>query len=133
MNRSTRLTALVLFVGLAGACEKGGPMRVDHVEPAEGITVGGDQVVITGAGFESGKTQVDVRFGRRRAEHVAIIAADKISVVTPAGDKGPVDVTLSFDNGKEFKIPGGFKFVDAQANDDVRRAYLSGKAGEKKQ
>jgi IPT/TIG domain len=132
MNRSVRLTAVVLFVGLAGACEKGGALQVDRVEPGEGITPGGDQIVIHGSGFQPGKTQVEVRFGRRRAEHVAIDSASKISVVTPAGDKGPVDVTLSFDNGAQFKIPSGFKYVNPEQNANVRRAFLSGKANEKK-
>jgi hypothetical protein len=132
MNRSVRLSAVVFFLGLLGACDqKGGPLRVDRVEPPQGITAGGDQVTIYGSGFESGKTQVEVRFGRRKSEQVAIVAGDKISVVTPAGDKGPVDVTLLFDNGKDFKIPSGFKYVNPQ-NDDMRRAYFSGKSGEKK-
>jgi hypothetical protein len=39
-------------------------------------------------------------------------------------------VTVSFDNGSQFKIPGGFKYVDPEQNANVRRAYLSGKAGE---
>jgi hypothetical protein len=133
MNRFGHLTALVLFVSLLGACEdKGGALRVDRVEPPQGITAGGDQVTILGGGFQPGKTQVEVRFGRRKAESVVIAAADQISVVTPAGDKGPVDVTLSFDSGKSFKIPGGFKYVDPQGNDNVRKAFLSKKAGDTK-
>jgi hypothetical protein len=131
MNRSIRLTAVVLFLGLVGACDqKGGALQVQKVEPDQGITAGGDQVTITGSGFQPGKTQVEVRFGRRRSEQVSIESGSKISVVTPAGDKGPVDVTLSFDSGAQFKIPGGFKYVNPEQNANVRRAFLSGKAGE---
>jgi hypothetical protein len=133
MNRSIRLTVTVLLLGLVGACDqKGGALQVQRVEPDQGITAGGDQVTIIGSGFEPGKTQVEVRFGRHRCEQVAIDSAGRISVVTPAGDKGPVDVTLSFGNGKHFKIPGGFKYVNPEQNANIRRAVLSGKAGEGK-
>jgi hypothetical protein len=132
MNRSIRLTAVLFLLGLAGACDqKGGALQVSKVEPEQGITGGGDQVTILGSGFQPGKTQVEVRFGRHRSEQVAIDSSNKISVVTPAGDKGPVDVTLSFDNGSQFKIPGGFKYVNPEENANVRRAFLSGKTGEK--
>ena len=128
MTCSARLSAAVFVLGLLGACDpQNGPLRVDKVEPPEGITAGGDQVTIHGKGFQSGKTQVEVRFGRHRSEQVAIVAGDKISVVTPAGDKGPVDVILAFDNGTQFKIPNGFKYVNPQVNADVRKAFLSGK------
>lgn len=126
MNRLVRLSTTVLVLGLLGACEqKGGPVRVDKVDPGEGITGGGDSVNIVGSGFTPGKTQVEVRFGRRKAEQVVISSTNKISVVTPAGDKGPVDVSLAFDDGAHFKIPGGFRYVAPQATDDVRKAFFS--------
>lgn len=126
MNRSIRLT-VVLFVGLVAACDQKGQLKVERVVPNQGITGGGDQVTIRGSGFQPGKTQVEVRFGRRRSEQVAIESGDTISVVTPAGDKGPVDVTLAFDNGTQFKIPAGFKYINPEQNANVRRAFLSGK------
>lgn len=132
-HRSRMLSAFLLALPLlvtAGCQGKGGPLKVDRVEPDQGITAGGDHVTIYGSGFEPGKTAVDVRFGRSRAEQVSISASNKITVVTPPGDKGPVDVTLMFDNGAQFKIPSGFKFI-VPSNQDVRRAYFSGKPGEK--
>jgi hypothetical protein len=131
MNRIFQLTSAVMFLGFVGACDQKGALRVDRVEPAEGINGGGDQVVILGSGFQPGKTQVEVRFGRRKAENVVISSNSKIAVVTPAGDKGPVDVTLSFDDGNSFKIPNGFKYTVPQAPSDVRKAFFS-KTGEKK-
>lgn len=126
MKRFLSLSTAVLLAGTLGACQqKGGPLRVDRVEPDQGITGGGDTVVIRGAGFQPGKTQVEVRFGRARAEQVSISSADKITVVTPPGDRGPVDVTLMFDNGSQFKIPGGFKFTAPTAGDDVRKAFFT--------
>jgi hypothetical protein len=42
-------------------------------------------------------------------------------VVTPNGDKGPVDITIDFDNGSRFKIPNGFRYVEPKQTGDVRR------------
>jgi hypothetical protein len=131
MNRVVRLTMVLSFLGFLGACDQKGPLRVDRVEPAEGISGGGDQVTIVGNGFQPGKTQVEVRFGRNKAEQVVISASNKIAVVTPAGTKGPVDVVLSFDDGAQFKIPSGFKYIQPAAGEDVRKAYF-GKGAEKK-
>src|SRR5207247_7663984 len=72
MNRIVQLTSAVLFLGLMAACDQKGPLRVDRVDPGEGISGGGDSVSIVGSGFEPGKTQAEVRFGRRRSESVVI-------------------------------------------------------------
>jgi hypothetical protein len=67
------------------------------------------------------------------AEQVVIGSKDKINVVTPNGDKGPVDVTLDFDDGQRFKIPGGFRYVEPKQNDDLRKAFFNkAKSAEKK-
>jgi hypothetical protein len=125
MNRIVQLSAVVLVAAFIGACDQKGPLRVDKVEPAEGVSGGGDQVTIVGSGFQPGKTQVEVRFGRRKSESVVIASTTQINVVTPGGDKGPVDVVLSFDDGSQFKIPAGFKYMVPQSADDVRKAFLS--------
>jgi IPT/TIG domain len=131
MNRVVRLTMVLSFLGFLGACDQKGPLRVDRVEPAEGVASGGDLVNIVGNGFQPGKTQVQVRFGGKTAENVVISANNKIAVVTPAGTKGPVDVVLSFDDGAQFKIPSGFKYVAPAGGEDVRKAFF-GKGNEKK-
>src|SRR5205814_4680698 len=99
MNRFVQVSAAVFVLGFMGACDQKGPLRVDRVEPAEGISGGGDTVTIVGSGFQPGKTQVEVRFGRHKSESVVIASTSKINAVTPGGDKGPVDVVLSFDDG----------------------------------
>jgi hypothetical protein len=124
MNRVFRLVMAFCVLGFLGACEKTTNLSVDRVEPAEGITAGGDRVTIRGAGFVPGKTQLQVRFGRHVAEQIIISSNEKISVVTPNGDKGPVDVTLDFDNGQRFKIPNGFRYVDPQKTGDTRKAFF---------
>lgn len=131
MNRIVQLTTALSFLGFMAACDQKGPLRVDRVDPPEGILGGGDQVNILGSGFQPGKTQVEVRFGRRKSESVIISSSSKITVVTPPGDKGPVDVTLSFDDGAHFKIPSGYKYMAPQASDDVRKAFFSKQQGKK--
>jgi hypothetical protein len=123
-------SALSAVLALSSACQqKGGPVRVDRVEPPQGIVSGGDQVEIRGSGFEPGKTQVEVRFGRVRADQVSIASNSKITVVTPPGNRGPVDVTLMFDDGAQFKIAEGFRYVPPSETGDVRKAFFSDKPG----
>lgn len=131
MNRIISfLSCAAVSVLLATGCQtKGGPLKVGEVEPNQGINAGGDQVTINGSGFIPGKTQVDVRFGRARADQVSIASATEIHVVTPPGDKGPVTVTLMFDSGEQFKIEQGFRYVEAGASGNVRNAFFSNKPG----
>jgi hypothetical protein len=118
-------------LGLLASCDDNGKIRVDRVEPAEGINAGGDHVNIIGAGFQPGKTQARIMFGTHVVEQVVISSTSKISVVTPNGDKGPVDVMLDFDNGSRYKIPNGFRYMEPKQTGDVRKAFF-GKPQEKK-
>jgi hypothetical protein len=131
----TRARGLVLCLGvmalIAGCQQGGGPVKVDKVEPPQGTTAGGEEITILGDGYQPGKTQAEVRFGHRKAETVTIASTTKIKVVTPTGDKGPVDVTVSFDDGRAFKIQNGFRYVEPAENANSRNAFFSGgnKAG----
>jgi len=123
MKRVYQLVTALFVLGLLTSCDETGKIRVDRVEPPEGITAGGDHVNIIGAGFQPGKTQARIMFGTHVCDQVVISSNSKISVVTPNGDKGPVDVTLDFDNGTRYKIPGGFRFVEAKQTGDMRKAW----------
>jgi large repetitive protein len=131
MKRVFRLVTTLFVLGLLVSCDESSKLRVDRVEPATGISGGGDRVNIIGSGFQPGKTQARITFGTHICDQVVISSSNKIMVVTPAGDKGPVDVTLDFDNGSRFKIPGGFRYMEAKQTGDVRQAFF-GKSGEKK-
>ena len=131
MKRVYRLATTLLVLGLLVSCEETGKIRIDRVEPEQGITAGGDKVNIIGAGFQPGKTQARIMFGTHVVDQVVISSSSKISVVTPNGDKGPVDVTLDFDNGTRFKIPNGFRYMEAKQTGDVRQAFFN-KPTEKK-
>ena len=114
----------VVVLTLLAACDEG-RLRVDRVEPAEGITGGGDSVNILGVGLQPGKTGVRVAFGSHVSEQVVISSKDKINLITPNGDKGPVDVILDFDDGQRFKIPGGFRYVDPKETEDLRKMFFN--------
>ncbi len=128
-----RALGLVLSVGtiaVIAACQQsGGPVKVDKIEPPQGTTAGGEEVTIEGGGFQPGKTQAEVRFGRKKAEIVTIASTGKIKVVTPVGDKGPTDVTVAFDDGRVFKLSNGFRFVEPAENQNARNAYFHGGKG----
>src|SRR5688572_25232503 len=66
MNRIISCASFAAWTVLLGwGCQcKGGPLKVDRVEPEQGINAGGDTVTIRGSGFVPGKTQVEIRFGR---------------------------------------------------------------------
>jgi hypothetical protein len=131
MKRVLGLSLAVLILAFMAACEET-RLRIDRVEPPEGITAGGDHINIVGVGLKPGKTQVRVSFGGHIAEQVVISSTNKINVVTPSGDKGPVDVVLDFDDGQRFKIPGGFRYVEPKQNDDLRRAFFNKNKGAQK-
>jgi hypothetical protein len=132
-----RVLGLAVSVGcwvLLSACtQSGGPVKVDTVEPPQGTTAGGEEITIVGSGFQPGKTQAAVKFGRKPAESVIIASSTKIKVVTPANEKGPVDIQVEFDDGSMFKIPSTFRYVEPAEGDNARRAFFSGgqKAGSK--
>ncbi|MBN2575830.1 MAG: IPT/TIG domain-containing protein [Deltaproteobacteria bacterium] len=131
MKRVFRLATTLFVLGLVVSCEESGKIHIDRVEPPQGITAGGDRVDIVGAGFQPGKTQARVMFGRHVCEQVVISSKSKITVVTPPGDNGPVDVTIDFDNGSRYKIPSGFRYMEAKQTGNMRQLFF-GKTGEKK-
>lgn len=121
------VASLTALTSALAACPQGaGALKVDKVEPPQGTTAGGEEITILGDGFQPGKTQAEVRFGRKKAEIVTIAATNKIKVVTPVGDKGPIDVTVAFDDGHAFKIPNGFRYVEPNDGETARRAFFSG-------
>ena len=131
MKRVLGLSLAVLVLTFLAACDET-RLRIDRVEPPEGITAGGDHINIIGAGLQPGKTQVRVSFGGHEAEQVIIASKGKINLVTPAGDKGPVDVILDFDDGQRFKIPAGFRYVDPKETQDLRKMFFNKPKGTQK-
>lgn len=127
MKRALALAVSVGLCAVISACQQsGGPIKVDGVEPPQGTTAGGEEITINGGGFQPGKTQAEVKFGRKKCESVIIASASKIRVVTPANEKGPVDVQVMFDDGATFKIPNAFHYLEPATSDNARRAFFGG-------
>jgi hypothetical protein len=127
MKRALVLAVSFGVCALVSACQQsGGPLKVESVEPPQGTTAGGEEISINGGGFQPGKTQAEVKFGRKKAESVIIASTNKIRVVTPSNEKGPVDVTVMFDDGAAFKIPNAFHYVEPAEGDNTRRAFFGG-------
>jgi hypothetical protein len=127
MKRPLVLAFSFGLCALISACQQsGGPLKVESVEPPQGTTAGGEEITINGGGFQPGKTQAEVKFGRKKAESVIIASANKIRVVTPSNEKGPVDVQVMFDDGAAFKIPNAFHYVEPASNDNARKAFFGG-------
>lgn len=120
------LSFAVFASAMAGCQRSGGPLTVDKADPNQGTTGGGDEVIISGNGFEPGKTQAEVKFGRRKAESVVIASNNKIKVLSPSNDKGPVDISVMFDDGSAFKLPNAFRYIEPADTASVRRAFLQG-------
>lgn len=132
MRRTLSIFVISGALAIVAACQKAGGLSVDVVEPPQGTSAGGEEITIVGSGFQPGKTQAEVRFGRRKAENVIIASASKIKVVTPAGDKGPVDVTVAFDDGRYFKLKDGFRYMEPADNEAARKAFFSGSKSQDK-
>jgi len=126
MKRALALAVSVGLCAVISACQQNGPLKVDSVEPPQGTTAGGEEITINGGGFQPGKTQAEVRFGRKKVESVIIASTNKIRVVTPANEKGPVDVEVMFDDGAAFKIPNAFHYIEPATGDNTRRAFFGG-------
>lgn len=125
--KRVRLAITIGSLALLAACQQGGgPLKVEAVEPNQGTTGGGDEVSITGGGFQPGKTQAEIKFGRKKVESIVIASNNKIKIITPSNEKGPVDVTVMFDDGNMFKIPNAFRYVEPADNSSARRAFFSG-------
>ena len=128
LGLAVTMAALALLT-TAACVQKGGPVKVDSVEPPQGTTGGGEEISIVGSGFQPGKTQAEVKFGRKKAETVTIASTSKIRVVTPPNEKGPADITVMFDDGSTFKIPNGFRYVEPADGESARRAFFTGQKG----
>ena len=87
MKRVLGLSLAVLVLTFLAACEET-RLRIDRVEPAEGITAGGDKVNIIGVGLQPGKTQVRVAFGSHVAEQVSLGRKTRSTSSPPTETRG---------------------------------------------
>jgi hypothetical protein len=94
-------------------------LKLERVVPSRGPVGGGVWVNIKGAGFVEGIQQTafgleavtEVIFGDNPAIDIEVIRDDLISVGTPAGVTGPVDVTVENPNGR-VTLTDGFSYYE---------------------
>lgn len=75
---------------------------VTSVNPASGPTAGGTTVTITGQNFAStsgGAFLASVKFGENAAASAALVSSTEIRAVSPPGQAGLVDVTVTTPGG----------------------------------
>jgi hypothetical protein len=77
------------------------------LDPSKGKTVGNDQVVLTGTGFD---TEMKVFFGFQEAPQVYVLSSKKATVYTPAGFPGPVDVEVVNPSGAKDRLEKAFLY-----------------------
>ncbi|HUB35463.1 MAG TPA: IPT/TIG domain-containing protein [Solirubrobacteraceae bacterium] len=112
------VSGLVQVVGIAAGDAHelafGEPLpEVSAVTPNSGATAGGGEVTITGSGFE-GATAVS--FGATQAKSFTVNSATSITAVSPAGNLGSVDVTVTGPDGRSTPVPADrFTYVAAPA------------------
>ncbi len=83
--------------------------RAEVLSPNQGSVEGGTLVRVSGTGF-FGKPQV--LFNGNPASHVEVVSSDLLTLRTPIGREGPVDVSFRFDDGSTQTLPGAFVYYD---------------------
>jgi hypothetical protein len=96
------------YLGLDDISVTAAPPAIGSVTPASGPVAGGTTVAISGAGFQSHAT---VAFGSLPAASVLFNAASNLTVVTPAGVAGPVNVAITNADGQWAVLTNGFVFI----------------------
>jgi hypothetical protein len=95
----------------AGCFSYVAPPSVSSVSPASGSKVGGTNVTINGASFQSGAT---VTFGGTAATNVAFVSATKLTATTPAtGTAGAVNVVVTNPDAQTGSCTGCYTYLDA--------------------
>jgi LPXTG-motif cell wall-anchored protein len=84
------------------------PPVVTEITPAEGPVAGGTVVTIDGEGF-TGVT--DVSFGGISGTGITVVNDNKLTVVTPPGTAGLVEVVVERGDGSAAVVRGGFEYV----------------------
>jgi hypothetical protein len=86
------------------------PPRVQAVEPASGVTLGGTEVAIRGSAFTPGATALlaGAPLGETR-----FVGETELRIVTPPHPVGAVDVAVVNPTGLAHRLPLAFSFVKA--------------------
>lgn len=82
---------------------------VTGISPAEGDVAGGTEVTITGTNLD-GVTAV--KFDGNEGTDLKVVSSTKLTVKTPAGSAGAVDVVVE-DDANTITVEGGFTYTES--------------------
>lgn len=83
------------------------PLSVDDLTPDEGDASGGDDVVISGSGFDAAD---EVRLGGMSVDF-DVVDDETIEFTTPEASPGPVDLRITTDDGRSIHLDEAFEFL----------------------
>ncbi len=83
------------------------PPRLDRVQPQEGLTTGGEEVELLGAGFFEG---MGVTFDGLACAEVVVVTSRLATCRTPAHPEGPVDVRVEVD-GRSDTLEDAYTYI----------------------
>jgi len=89
------------------------PPFIAGVVPDHGLTAGGNAVTITGSGFEAG---LKVLWGDELLQGVSVTPPDEIELVAPAGEAGPISVTVINPDGLSASLPDAYLYEEPQVS-----------------
>ena len=95
------------------ACSQSKRVSVTGLEPSAGSSAG-SVVRVIGTGLQSDTALgAQVYFGDEKARVIELKGNSEIVVEAPSGTpKTAVDVTVIFDDGREFKLPKGYFYKE---------------------
>lgn len=96
-------------------------VTITSVEPAIGPTDGETVVTITGSGFVAG---AEVGFGTKSGTEPSIDSPTTITVFSPAGTAGPVEVSVTLPDGALAVASDAFTYVAKAAAPDITSARV---------
>ncbi len=99
-------TSAVITISCAAAPT---PPVISAITPTSGGTAGGQMVTITGTNFDPTAAQNTVKFGASNAT-VTAATATQLTVTTPPGSVGAVDVSIETADGT-FSLTSGYIYV----------------------
>jgi hypothetical protein len=103
--------AIVVTALWSVGCDGGKEMKVTGINPVAGHIAGDQTVEIRGENFRT-DIGYTVYFGKAKAKSLTIRSKEAITVTSPSGEPGPVDVTIRADDGTAFLLKQAFRYED---------------------
>ena len=100
-------------------CSSDLPRTIMAVRPAQGSTLGGTTITITGTGFGKG---VVVKVGKHNATGVEVVSSTKLRAVAPAGKEGLANVSVVMPKAPPLVLKDVFTYVASANINDVSPA-----------